>query len=192
LSDEVWERKDLLEDFTSAELKTLRGMLSQHVNSPLTSSAGRLFDGVAALAGSRSRSTFEGQAAMELEFAVEPKIAQSYPFKLSETFPVVIDWETALRALLEDRNRNASSAVIATRFHNMLVEVILSVARHLDTSKVALSGGCFQNRYLTERVINQLSAEGFKPYWQQRVPPNDGGIALGQLWLATSPIRELT
>ncbi len=95
LSDEVWERKDLLEDFTRAELKTLRSMLSQHVNSPLTSSAGRLFDGVAALAGLRSRSTFEGQAAMELEFAVDPKIAQSYPFKLSETFPVVIDWEPA-------------------------------------------------------------------------------------------------
>ena len=77
--DEVWNRDDLLEDFTHAELKTLRSMLAQHVNSPSTSSVGRLFDGVAALAGLRSRSTFEGQAAMELEFAVEPETARAIP-----------------------------------------------------------------------------------------------------------------
>ena len=91
-------------NFTAAELKTLRSMLRKKVNSPVTSSAGRLFDGVAALAGLRSRSTFEGQAAMELEFALVDS-EESYPFTLSQTAPLVIDWEPAVRAVLEDRRQ---------------------------------------------------------------------------------------
>jgi hydrogenase maturation protein HypF len=188
--DELWQRDDLLADFTPAERKTLRGMLRKQVNSPITSSAGRLFDGVAAFVGLRTRSTFEGQAAMDLEFAVEDGIDESYGFAWHERAPLVIDWEPTLRSLLEDRRRRTPTGVIAARFHNTLAEMILAVARHLDTSKVALSGGCFQNRYLTERVIEQLLTAGIQPYWQQRVPPNDGGIALGQVWLATSPLRE--
>ncbi len=190
--EELWERPEVAAHFTSAELKTLRGMLRKNVNSPLTSSAGRLFDGVAALAGLRPRSTFEGQAAMELEFAVVRGSEESYPFTLRETKPLVIDWEPALRALLEDRRQSIEPGLIAARFHNMLVDAILAVARHFDQPKVALSGGCFQNRYLTERVIDQLRAAGFRPYWPQRIPPNDGGIALGQVWAATSSIGEVT
>ncbi len=166
-------------------------MLTGGVNSPLTSSAGRLFDGVAALAGLRACSTFEGQAAMELEFAVDPASTESYPFTLRETDPLVIDWEPALRALLADRSDQTGAGTIAARFHHMLADAILALACHFHTSKVVLSGGCFQNRYLTERVIDRLKAEGFAPYWQQRIPPNDGGIALGQVWLANSTIREL-
>ncbi len=191
-AEELWEQREVRANFTAAELKTLRSMLRKNVNSPLTSSAGRLFDGVAALAGLRSRSTFEGQAAMELEFAVVGGSEESYPFTLRETKLLVIDWEPALRALLEDRRQNIGAGVIATRFHNMLVDAILAVARHFAQTKVALSGGCFQNRYLTERVIDQLRAAGFQPYWPQRVPPNDGGIALGQVWAATSSIGEVT
>ena len=188
----LWERNDLLENFGSVELKTLRGMFVRQVNSPVTSSAGRLFDAVAALSGLRTRATFEGQAAMELEFAVAHAVADSYPFTLREGSPLVIDWEPAIHALLEDRGKKTATGLIAARFHNMLADAILALARHFNQSKVALSGGCFQNRYLTERVTNQLLAAGFQPYWQQRVPPNDGGIALGQVWLATSPIREIT
>ncbi|HEX4666292.1 MAG TPA: carbamoyltransferase HypF [Chthoniobacterales bacterium] len=191
LGDELWERNELLAEFRAAELKTLRGMLTSGVNSPITSSAGRLFDGVAALAGLLARSTFEGQAAMELEFAVDPATPESYPFILRETEPLVIDWEPGLRTLLDDRSRPTSAGRIAARFHHMLADAILAVARHFRKSKVALSGGCFQNRYLTERVIDRLRGDGFAPYWQQRVPPNDGGIALGQVWLADNPIREL-
>ncbi len=104
--EELWGQPEVVGHFTSAELKTLRGMLRKGVNSPVTSSAGRLFDGVAALAGLRPRSTFEGQAAMELEFAVVSGSEESYPFTLRETKPLVIDWEPALRALLEDRRQN--------------------------------------------------------------------------------------
>ncbi len=190
--DALWEQTDLIENFTAAELKTLRSMLRGQVNSPLTSSVGRLFDGVAALAGLRARSSFEGQAAMELEFMIDPATADSYPFTMSGTGPLVIDWEPALRAILADRRRQVRPGVIAARFHHLLADVILAVARHFRETRIALSGGCFQNRYLTERVIDQLEGAGFEPAWQQRVPPNDGGISLGQTWLAHSPLREIT
>jgi hydrogenase maturation protein HypF len=172
-------------------LKTLRGMLVRRINSPLTSSAGRLFDGVAAIAGLRTRSTFEGQAAMDLEFAVDPAVADSYPFTIGATKPFIIDWAPSLRAIVKDRSQNISAGVIAARFHNMLADVILAIAQRCNQSKVILSGGCFQNRYLTERIIAQLQAARFQPCWHQRIPPNDGGISLGQVWLATSAIREI-
>jgi hydrogenase maturation protein HypF len=188
----LWERNDLLEDFGSVELKILRGMFVRQVNSPLTSSAGRLFDAVAALSGLRTRATFEGQAAMELEFAVADAVPDSYPLILREGSPLVIDWKPTIHALLEDRRRNAATGLIAARFHNMLADSILIIARRFAEPKIVLSGGCFQNRYLTERVIDQLRAAGFQAYWHQLVPPNDGGISLGQVWLATSNIREIT
>jgi hydrogenase maturation protein HypF len=190
--EELCERKEWRAHFLAGEVKTLRRMLTRAVNSPLTSSVGRLFDGVAALAGLRSHSTFEGQAAMELEFAVDSATTESYPFLLKLGSPLVIDWEPALRALLDDRNQQVPTGQIAARFHNMLAEVIVALARHCGQTRVALSGGCFQNRYLTERVIDELSAVGFQPFWPQRIPPNDGGISLGQIYLATSPLRELT
>ena len=183
--EELWSRSDLLEDFSGAELLTLKGMLAKGVNSPLTSSAGRLFDGVAALAGLRARSTFEGQAAMDLEFAVDPEVSGSYPFALRKTSPVVIDWGPALEALLADRAKAAAS-LMAARFHHFLAQAICAVARHVAQPLVVLSGGCFQNRYLTEHVINLLRREGFQPCWHERVPPNDGGIALGQVYAAIS------
>jgi len=128
---------------------------------------------------------------MDLEFAVDPAVADSYPFTIGETEPFIIDWGPSLRAIVKNRSQNISAGVIAARFHNMLADAILAVAQRCNQSKVVLSGGCFQNRYLTERVIAQLQAGGFEPSWHQRIPPNDGGIALGQVWLATSSIWEL-
>ncbi len=190
LGAELWRRPDLLADFTGAEISPLRTMLDRGVNSPLTSSAGRLFDAVASLAGLRARSSFEGQAAMALEFALDPAATDSYPFLLqSDERPLVIDWEPAVRALLDDRAAGLSAGVVAARLHHMLVDAILAVAHHFGQSQVALSGGCFQNRYLTERALQRLRAEGFTPFRQTRVPPNDGGISLGQVWVARSGIH---
>ncbi len=185
---QLWEHDELLDDFTAAELKTLRGMLEKKINSPATSSVGRLFDGVAALAGLRARSTFEGQAAMELEFAIASQDRGSYPFALREGTPLVLDWEPAVRAILTA----AGPGEIAARFHHLLTDAIVAVARRCGQENVLLSGGCFQNRYLIERTIDQLRAHGFQPHWPQQVPTNDGGIALGQAYLATSPLREIT
>jgi len=86
-----------------------------------------------------------------------------------------------IEAILADIKQGVGVGDISARFHNALVEAIVAVARHAGQNRVVLSGGCFQNRYLTERAVRRLQAEGFRPYWHQRVPPNDGGIALGQV-----------
>lgn len=258
-----------IQAFSRSETTLLRQMLKQGLNSPLTSSAGRLFDAVAALAGLRQRSSFEGQAAMELEFALEESTSEEcYPFSLSDVpsqvgrcekeldspvsfasdgargmptdesgsqtgeklnrrnfqpagvhLPLAIssdsqrlsrveerdaepvsqlrspdetatalnsqtlirvDWEPAFRAILADLESSENAASISRTFHNTLAEMIVAVATRIQEPKVVLSGGCFQNRYLAERTIRRLEVEGFCPYWHQRVPPNDGGIALGQ------------
>ncbi len=179
--NELWERNELLTDISKQDLPLLRRMLEKKVNAPLTSSAGRLFDAVASLIGLRQQASFEGQAAMEMEFAVETGVDESYPFSLGDGSPAVIDWAPAILGILEDRQSGIAAGVIAAKFHNMLAEAIVAVARKIGETRVVLSGGCFQNRYLTERTIDRLRQENFRPYWHQRVPPNDGGIALGQV-----------
>jgi hydrogenase maturation protein HypF len=86
-----------------------------------------------------------------------------------------------IEALLADIKRGASAGHLSARFHNALVEAVIAVARQVGQQRVVLSGGCFQNRCLTERSVRRLQEEGFRPYWHQRVPPNDGGISLGQV-----------
>jgi hydrogenase maturation protein HypF len=183
---ELWGRAELLAGFSKHELSLLRQMLEKPVNAPVTSSAGRFFDAAASLLGLRQRVSFEGQAAMDMEFAVQPGIDDAYPFSLSEGSPVVIDWQSAIVGILDDTHTGQSVGLIAAKFHNMLAEVIVAVARKTGQSKIVLTGGCFQNRYLTERTIGRLLEENFRPYWHQRIPPNDGGIALGQVAVAWS------
>jgi hydrogenase maturation protein HypF len=86
--------------------------------------------------------------------------------------------------ILDDVHNHVPSQLISSKFHNTLTEIIIAVAKKIGQQRVVLSGGCFQNRYLTERTVKRLMEEGFKPYWHQRVPPNDGGIALGQAYAA--------
>jgi hydrogenase maturation protein HypF len=150
---------------------------------------GRLFDAVSALVGLRERVYFEGQAAMELEFCADLDFSEAYPFDLHGGAPIVIDWEPAIRAVLLDNKSGLSRGAISARFHNMLVETIVAVARKAGESNVVLTGGCFQNRLLMERAEERLREENFRPYWHQRIPPNDGGIALGQA-VATSWSQE--
>jgi len=189
LGDEAFERTDLeaVASFSAADRRLLRAALAKGINCPLTSSAGRLFDGVAALAGLRQVSTFEGQAAMELEFACNGfESDESYPIELREAAdaskrPILIDWKPLVKQVLADSKSCVPVGLIAVRFHNALCEAIVAVAKRAEQSRVVLSGGCFQNRYLTERAITRLAQEGFRPYWHQRIPPNDGGISLGQV-----------
>jgi len=88
-----------------------------------------------------------------------------------------------------DSSAGASSSSIAAKFHNTLVEMIVAMAKRVGEEQIVLTGGCFQNRYLIERTIQRLRAEGFRPYWHQQIPPNDGGIALGQIMAA---LREIS
>ncbi|MFO1476735.1 MAG: carbamoyltransferase HypF [Verrucomicrobiota bacterium] len=172
--------------FSPTERAVLRNMLERGLNSPWTSSAGRLFDAVAALAGIRQQNRYEGQAAMELEFLVpDPAPADAYPFPLADDpgaeCKLLLDWAPLLEELLRDAQAGTPREVIAARFHNALSEGIVAVARRAGFQRVVLSGGCFQNARLLQNTVSRLSAEGFRPAWHQRVPPNDGGIALGQI-----------
>ena len=173
---------DTIKAFTSAELSIICGMLSRGINSPLTSSAGRIFDAVASLIGLRQKIGFEGQAAMQLEFIADRGVADRYPFSVDQTnSTAVIDPAEMVRAILRDREENVPNSAIASRFHNTMAEIMVSIAELSGEEKIALSGGCFQNKLLTELAVTRLRSEGFKVYWHQRIPPNDGGIALGQL-----------
>jgi hydrogenase maturation protein HypF len=188
LGGALFERQWLapVQAFSPQALPVLRAMLARRINTPLTSSVGRLFDAVAAIVGLRQVAQFEGQAAMELEFALnDVRTDDTYPFELREGGPsVIIDWAPAVHALLEDVQGGMPVARMAARFHNTLADIIVAVAARLQQERIVLSGGCFQNRYLTERTVQRLKAEGFRPYWHQRIPPNDGGIPLGQILAA--------
>jgi len=150
-------------------------LLEKGLNAPYTSSVGRLFDAVASLAGVARESRFEGQAAMMLERAIGDVVTEErYPLPGG-------DWEPLIRELVAD---NSPAPLIAAKFHNGLVNWIFEEAARASVRQVVLSGGCFQNRYLTERAAAQLEARGFSVHTHQRVPANDGGIALGQAVLA--------
>lgn len=168
--------------FTKSELGTLLRALSRGLNAPKTSSIGRLFDGVSALLGLRQRAEYEGQAAILLEGAARAIEGPPppYPLQLTDGTPIVVDWAPWVCGILDDAARGRPVAEIAARFHETLAAAIVAVAQRIGFEQVVLSGGCFQNPLLCQRAVALLRAAGFRPYWNQRVPPNDGGISVGQ------------
>jgi hydrogenase maturation protein HypF len=185
-------------------------MLESGLHSPLTSSAGRLFDAVASLLDLHQRVSFEGQAAMALEYVADRSVRNAYPVTIrrvsaasSEEGPgkhdgpfegamLEVDWEPTLRAVLEDLGRGVAPGVISARFHNALVDSIVQVASAVAEPTVALTGGCFQNRLLTERARRQLQQKGFQVLVHRQVPANDGGISLGQVVVAAARLGKDT
>ncbi len=184
---------------------TLDRMLSQGVNAPLASSCGRLFDAFAAAIGlARDTALFEGQGAMELEAITCPDTLASkneesaYPFavpKLDGTGMPYIEPHAMWQAVLGDLILNTPKSVMAARFHKGLAKAICqmvsnlagaSMERETPVATVVLSGGCFQNRILTEAVVERLEEQGVRPLLHAHVPANDGGIALGQAAIAAA------
>jgi hydrogenase maturation protein HypF len=183
--EELYGRADTLalrQCFSEPELNVIRQMLARGVNSPLTSSAGRLFDAVASIVGVRQWTQFEGQAAMGLEFVLQPGVDRFYSFHVGEDG--VIDWQPMILQILEETHSGEPVGRTAAAFHNTLAEMMIAVARRAGIRQVVLTGGCFQNKYLLERAVRRLEQENFQPSWHQRIPPNDGGIALGQVMAA--------
>lgn len=184
---------DLLpvQSFSTAELALLKAALRLGLNAPLTSSAGRLFDAIAALVGLCQRSSFEGQAAMALEFAQDGlKTDKCYPFAVTDitgelvTCRRILDLKPTVLAIIDDLHAGVPIRNISAGFHRTLTEMIVHIARSVGEKRVILTGGCFQNKTLLESTIDRLYAEGFQPYWHRTIPPNDGGIVLGQIMAA--------
>ena len=103
--------------------------------------------------------------------------------------PLILDWAPLVRGVLDDVGRGVSTGLIAAQFHNTLVEAIVAVALRSQEKQVILTGGCFQNKYLTERTVSRLRSENIHPYWHRQIPPNDGGIAVGQVLAAAREMR---
>ncbi len=182
-------------------LRTVESMIQRRLNSPLTSSAGRLFDAVAALAGVRDRVSFEGQAAMELEWlASEARAEEGYPFAVGQPArvgnPLQIDTRPLIAEVAEEARRGVGPAEIGRRFHATMANVIVCVCERLRTenglNEVVLSGGVFMNVLLLEQAVAGLEAIGFCVYRHRQVPPNDGGLCLGQLAVAAAHLASGT
>lgn len=185
-----WDRLD------GEQRRLLRFLLERGMNSPLTSSCGRLFDAAAALLGVRGTVSYEGQAAIELEALAEGSDDPGfYPFSLSIGGDIhEIDWRPLFVALIDDLRAGVPQTVQARRFHRSVaaasVELCCRLRDETRLERVVLSGGVFQNRLLTEMLSALLEAAGFRVYQHRLAPPNDGGLALGQAVIAGSIISK--
>lgn len=177
---------DILKHFSTTELNLLRPALQKNLNTPLSSSMGRLFDAVACLLDLSSFNAYEGQAAMLLEQAAQHSTSKEYyPFDNDLTDQCLkIDWRPMIRALIADIPHHNKS-LIAAKFHNTLAKSILFIAQSHRYTDIVLSGGCFQNALLVKQCAQILENSGFSVYTHKDIPPNDGGLAIGQLYAAT-------
>ncbi len=173
---------------TPEEHTTLEAMVSRGLNSPLTSSMGRLFDAVAAIAGVRSDALYEGQAAIELEALADPDERGAYAFGYSGDAPVIIDPEPVLRAILDDMAAGVGAPTISARFHNavvaMTVEVATAACARAGARHVALTGGVFMNRIVLAGARAGIGAAGLVPLVHRDLPTNDGDVSYGQTVVA--------
>jgi hydrogenase maturation protein HypF len=191
---EIPEDVKAFEGITENELRLVGQAAMKGINAPLTSSCGRLFDAVAALIGLRQKVTFEGQAAMQLEMIADTTQSQPYPYLLShEAGQIIFDPSEMIGAIIKDHFTGTSAAQVSGRFHltlaMMVAEICVQIRQQRGLSLVALSGGVFQNCLLTELTLSQLEKSGFKVLTHSLVPPNDGGLALGQAVVASrSPV----
>jgi hydrogenase maturation protein HypF len=178
-------------EFCAEDRTTLRTQLEHKLNTPQTSSMGRLFDAAAALAGVRQEVNYEAQAAIEFEALADPDEVGVYPFELDQA---VIGIRSAVEALIADVLAGVPAPFISARFHNGLAQMALDVCQKLrldsGIEQVALSGGVWQNITLLGRTLSLLQKSGFRVYLHQQVPTNDGGLALGQAAVAASRLRD--
>jgi hydrogenase maturation protein HypF len=155
-------------------------MLERGINLIPTTSVGRLFDAVSSITGLAQQNRFEGQAAMLLENEIGAlRIEEAYPLLSGDWGPLIVE-------VLRDTREGVPIPQIAARFHNALVNWVVEVAGQVALNHIVLSGGVFQNRYLTERTATTLESLGFVVHTHRQVPPNDGGIALGQVVMSSA------
>ncbi len=169
-------------------------MIEQNINSPLTSSCGRLFDAVAALTGVRRQVNYEAQAAIELEMAIEGEEDGAYLFEVAPgEVPWIIRTRAMFESLVQDLQQGLPVGAISRRFHNglakALVEIAVALRKSRGLNRVCLSGGTFHNVYLSRKIETELTAQGFEVFAQREVPAGDGGLSLGQALVAARRCR---
>jgi hydrogenase maturation protein HypF len=184
----------LWEEVADKRLSLVSTMLARRLNTTLTSSCGRLFDAVASIIGLRHEVTFEAQAAIELEGVAQPGIDDAYEFGIEDSGAQQIDFRPCIGDIVRDVKAKLPIAVISSRFHNTVAAAVTEVCRRLrqksGLNRVCLSGGTFQNMYLLERAVAGLRATGFDVFLHSNVPPNDGGMALGQAVIANQILQR--
>ena len=177
------------------EAKILLAAGDKNINAPLTSSMGRLFDAVSALCGIRKTTTYEGQAAVELQQVMDESAAGAYRFEMIEEHGrMIFDWRPLIRAVVADVQAGIPAGTVSLKFHRAVAELIVSAANRLRAEKgcdtVVLTGGVFQNDFLLEKSMKKLEESGFAVYTNQLVPVNDGGLSFGQAAVASARIRK--
>jgi hydrogenase maturation protein HypF len=179
------------------DVRLIARLVERGLNTPPTSSAGRLFDAIAALAGvpGSRRTTYEGQAAVELELAASEPTRKGYPFRLRpEGDGWVVETREIIAGVVEDLLAGRGAAEISAAFHRTMAGVVVAgcewIREQSGTNSVALSGGTFQNMLLLGQATELLEEKGFTAYRHRRVPTNDGGLCLGQAVLAERIQRE--
>ena len=192
LGDELFNGNylNLLNAFSASELSLLRGMLNKQLNCPMTSSIGRLFDAFSSLLALCQINEFEGQAAMALESCAMRYIVQHdkivFPRSVWQRDAdecLVLDWQLLLESVLADL-AVCSHEEIAARIHHSLADWIFTVAEKNNAKRIVLSGGCFQNAYLVDAIVKAKQAPHYTLFRHADIPPNDGGLALGQIYAA--------
>lgn len=189
LGQDIWTLDlPLLRDIEENKLKLVIEMITKRVNSPDTSSLGRLFDGVAAIAGLRNYVAFEGQAAMELEMAAEGVADRAYDFEWLTAESIKIQTGPIIRGVVNDLLNGVAASVISARFHDTLIRLFAELSEIIraknSLNRLVLSGGVFQNSLLLTGLISALEKKGFEVFSHKLVPTNDGGICLGQAVVA--------
>ena len=178
----------LLHRIAPKKLAAVRAMIERKINTVDTCACGRLFDAVASLAGVRDEVNFEAQAAIELETRALAGVDAAYPFEISASEPAEIDVRPAIEAIVRDVLAKKPVGWVAAAFHNTIAAIVVEMCRRLHAAEgvrnVCLTGGTFQNLYLLERAAAHLRSNGFEVFLHSKVPPNDGGIALGQAVIA--------
>ena len=174
------------------EAAVLSRQIQKGINAPLTSSCGRLFDAISSLLGVRDRVNYEAQAAIEMEMIADRKIGDSYrwSYRSLQDGTLVVEVGSIVASVIEDMGEGKGPDIVAARFHNTVADVIGEICGIISArtglTRVALSGGVFQNTLLLDRALAQLRSRGLEPLVHHRVPPNDGGIALGQVMIASA------
>ncbi len=179
---------DLVKRIDHKKWEIIKRMIEKGINTPLTSSMGRLFDAVSSILSIRDNVNHEGQAAIELEMISDAKENETYPFVIMDGNPMIIDLKETIISIVKDLTEGGLKSKISKRFHKTISKLIVETCKVIRSkeglNRAALSGGVFQNMVLLESAVNDLKESGFEVFIHHSVPTNDGGISLGQVVIA--------